>query len=280
MSSLDNLTPIQKAIAQEYAKCSENAAYFMKRYCYIQHPVRGRIKFDLFEFQERALDDMQRHQFNIVLKSRQTGISTLIAGYSLWLALFQTDKNILVIATKLETAKNLITKVRYMNEHLPSWMKMSVKEDNKLSLRLKNGSNIKASTTASDAGRSEALSLLIFDEAAFIDGVEDVWTASYPTLSTGGAAIALSTPNGVGNWFHQIWQGTEMGNSDWNPIKIHWTAHPERDQEWRDKQTELLGPKLAGQEYDCIGGDSIVSIYDTETDTFFDIKISELYDKL
>ena len=94
-----------------------------------------------------------------------------------------------------------------MNDNLPTWLKQTAIEDNKLSLRYSNGSQIKATSAAGDAGRSEALSLLVFDEAAFIDKIEDIWISSQSTLSTGGSAIILSTPNGVGNFFHKTWVG-------------------------------------------------------------------------
>ena len=82
---------------------------------------------------------------------------------------------------------------------------------------MSNGSQIKASSTSGDAGRSEALSLLVIDEAAHVDGLDELWTGLYPTLSTGGRCIALSTPNGVGNWFHQTYVDSDNGNNDFFP---------------------------------------------------------------
>ena len=76
-------------------------------------------------------------------------------------------KIFLCIATKQETAKNMVTKVKFMYENLPSWLKVDAPENNKLNLRLQNGSQIKATSASSDAGRSEAVSLLLIDEAAF-----------------------------------------------------------------------------------------------------------------
>jgi hypothetical protein len=157
----------------------------------------------------------------------------------------------LVIATKQEVAKNLVTKVRVMHSNLPKWLKQPCVEDNKLSLRYKNGSQIKAVSSGEDSGRSEALSLLILDEAAFIDKIDGIWAAASQTLSTGGQCIALSTPNGVGNWFHRTWMDAEDGLNDFNFIKLHWTVHPDREQDWRDEQDRLLGPSLAAQECDC-----------------------------
>ena len=174
---------LRDIIKEEYVKCASNPAYFMRKYAKIQHPVRGKIFFELWDFQESVLKDFQNERYNICLKSRQLGISTLIAGYSLWMMLFQTDQNILVIATKQETAKNLVTKVRVMYDNLPSWLKTAVVEDNKLSLRFKNGSQIKAVSAAADAARSEALSLLIIDEAAFIDNVEEIWASAQSTIN-------------------------------------------------------------------------------------------------
>jgi len=227
----------------------------------IQHPVRGKIPFHLYPFQEDTLTQFKDHRYNIILKSRQTGISTLTAGFSLWKMLFNQDFNVLVIATKQEVAKNLVTKVRVMNQYLPSWLKLETVEDNKLSLRYSNGSQIKATSAAGDAGRSEALSLLVFDEAAFIDKIEEIWVSAQSTLSTGGNAIILSTPNGVGNFFHKTWVGAEDGTNTFNTIRLHWSLHPERDKNWRDEQEVLLGPKGAAQECDCdfiSSGDSVI----------------------
>ena len=242
---------IKEVIKQQYIQCATDPVYFMKKYCMIQHPIRGKIPFELYEFQEKSVREFKDNRFNIILKARQLGISTLTAGYALWMMTFHQDKNVLVIATKQEVAKNLVTKVRVMHANLPSWLKQPCVEDNKLNLRYRNGSQIKAVSSGPEAARSEALSLLILDEAAFIDKIDEIWTASQQTLTTGGSCIALSTPNGVGNWFHRTWVEAEDATGMFNPIKLHWTVHPDRGQEWRDEQDTLLGPSNAAQECDC-----------------------------
>ena len=246
------MSDLKQIIRQEYIKCAKDPAHFMKKYCNIQHPQRGRILFNLYPFQEKVLHLMQENPYSIILKSRQLGISTLSAGYSLWLMLFHKDKNILCIATKQETARNMVTKVKFMYDNLPSWLKIPAEENNKLSLRLNNGSIIKATSASSDAGRSEAVSLLLIDEAAFIDQIGEIWASAQQTLATGGGAIVLSTPYGTGNWFHKTWVSAENNQNDFLPIRLPWDVHPERDQTWRDRQDELLGdPRLASQECDC-----------------------------
>ena len=255
---------LKEIIAEEYRKCGADPIYFMKKYCIIQHPVRGKIPFHLYPFQEDCLTDFKDNRFNIILKSRQLGLSTLSAGFILWKMLFNQDYNALVIATKVTVAKNLVEKVRVMHDLLPIWLRdggNSSVEDNKLSLKLKNGSQVKAIASSPDAGRSEALSLLIVDEAAFIRDIDEIWLSAQSTLSTGGAAIVLSTPNGVGNWFHKMWVDGESGANGFNNINLHWTKHPERNQAWRDEQTRILGVKGASQECDCdfVGsGDTVI----------------------
>jgi len=242
---------IKKIIAQEYLKCAKDPAYFMKKYCHIQHPTRGRILFALYPFQEKVLHLFRDHQYIITLKSRQLGISTLASAYALWLMLFHKDKNVLALATTQATARNLVSKTIFMYDQLPKWLRLPHVEKNKLSLRLKNGSKIQAKSSNTDAARSEAVSLLLIDEAAFIDNIDETFTAAQQTLATGGQCMALSTPNGIGNWFHQTWEKAEAGENSFLPIKLPWTVHPERNQEWRDKQDADLGPRMAGQECDC-----------------------------
>ena len=134
------MSDLKAIIRQEYIKCAQDPAHFMKKYCNIQHPQRGRVLFNLYPFQEKTLHLLRDNPYSIILKSRQLGISTLSAGYSLWMMLFHKDKNVLCIATKQETARNMVTKVKFMYDNLPSWLKISADENNKLSLRLSNGS--------------------------------------------------------------------------------------------------------------------------------------------
>jgi len=254
---------LKEIIKEEYIKCAKSASYFMKKYCMIQHPTKGKIPFHLYQFQEETLQDFQENDRMVILKSRQLGISTLTAGFSLWTILFHNDKNILVVAIDQNTSKNLVTKVHVMFNSLPSWLKLKAEESNKLSIRLSNGSQIKAIASTGTSGRSEALSLVIIDEAAFVEEAEDLWASLQQTLSTGGKGIILSTPNGTGNFFHKVWTKAESGETrGWKTKRLPWQVHPDRDQAWRVRQDEELGVRLAAQECDCdfsTSGNTVVS---------------------
>ena len=242
----------KKEILKEVVKCGKEPSYFLKTYARISHPMHGLILFNTFDYQDVLLDDFNDYRFNVINKGRQLGISTLTAGYIVWMMLFHRDKSILVMATKFETAGNLVRKVKSIMKNLPDWIRIaSITTDNRTSFELSNGSTIKAASTSGDAGRSEALSLLVLDEAAHIDGLEDLWTGLYPTLSTGGRCIAISTPNGVGNWFHKTCVGAETKENNFKLTTLMWDVHPERDEEWFKKETRNMSRRQIAQELEC-----------------------------
>jgi len=242
----------KRSQVQEIIKCGKDPNYFFKNYLKIQHPVRGLIPFDTFPFQDECVDKFNDHRFNIVLKSRQLGLSTLVAAYSVWMAIFQREKNILIIATKLAVAQNFIIKVKTMIRSLPKWLLIpEIIANNKQVIQFNHGSQIKAIPTSEDAGRSEALSLLIVDEAAFVRNFDTIWTGIYPTISTGGRVIILSTPNGAGGQYYKLYADAEAGLNEFNAIKLPWDCHPERDKEWFDKTTANMSKRQIAQEYLC-----------------------------
>jgi len=242
----------KKEVMREIVKCGKDPVYFINTYAKITHPQRGLIPFHLYDFQEGLVESFLDHRFNVILKARQLGISTISAAYVSWLMLFHREKNVLVIATKFSTAANLVKKVKSILKNLPDWIRIAdVAIDNRTSFELSNGSQIKASSTSGDAGRSEALSLLVVDEAAHIEGLTELWMGLYPTLSTGGRCIALSTPNGVGNWFHKIYTEAEQKTNDFYATKLIWDRHPDRDQEWFEKETRNMSRREIAQELEC-----------------------------
>ena len=235
----------------EIVRCGQDPVYFINEYMSVQHSTRGTVQFNTYPFQDDVIKSMQQNRFNIVLKSRQLGLSTITAAYAAWLALFYKDKNILIIATKKDVAMNLMKKVKFMIKSLPDWLVLPSFEETMTSLRFSNGSEIKAVPTSPDAGRSEALSLLIVDEAAIIRDFDEIWTGLAPTLSTGGSAIVLSTPYGVGGMYYKLWTEASAGQNNFNPITLPWYVHPEHDQAWFDNETKNLPKKKIAQEYLC-----------------------------
>ena len=256
---------------REIIKCGNDPAYFFRKYCKIQHPIKGTIPFVPYDFQNKCVENFTEHRFNIVLKSRQLGLSTLVAAYATWLALFYKDQNILIIATKQKVAYNLMRKIKFMVSNVPSWLLLTREvANNKQEIEFSNGSIIKAVPTSPDAGRSEAISLLIVDECAFIQGFDELWTGIYPTLSTGGRAIIFSTPYGVGGTYYDLYIKAELGLNEFFPIKLPWNVHPERDEAWFENECRNLSndKRRVSQELLCdfaASGDTFMGAEELES---------------
>jgi len=247
-TSMKGIPPREYQV-KEIIRCGKDPAYFIKTYVKIPHPVKGLIPFKTFEYQDDCVECFKQNRFVIVNKSRQLGLSTVSAAYSIWMAIFQPQKNILVVATKLEVAKLFIRKVDAMLKSIPNWLIMpKITAHSVRDIKFDNGSSIKAVPTSSDAGRGEAISLLIVDEAAHVEGIDELWLALQPTLSTGGSAILISTPNGVGNLFHSLWTRALKGDNGFKPVELPWTVQPERDQKWYEQQCAELGTERAIQQ--------------------------------
>ncbi len=248
--------------SREILACAKDPLYFINKYVYISHPLRGRVPFKTFDFQEDVIKDFLSFRFSIIIKARQLGISTVIAAYAAWLMMFHREKNILVVATKEKTAANIVKKVKAMLKNIPVWLRISeIATDNTTSFGLKNGSIITAESTSYDVGRSEAVSLLILDEAAYIEGLEDLWNGLYSTLSTGGQCVVASTPAGTGNWFHKTYEDSLAARNDFHYIKLPWTVHPERDQAWYEKETRNMSPRQIASELLCsfrMSGETVI----------------------
>lgn len=241
------------------------------------------ISFDLFDYQDELLQLYEEHRFNVVLKARQLGISEITAAYATWLMLFRRDKNIVVMATKKDVAKNIIRKVATAIKNLPQWLMLSkVITDNVFSIELSTGSRIKAVSTAKDAGRSEAVSLLIVDEAAHIEGMDKIWTGIRGTVQAGGKVTVLSTPLGTGNMFHKTFVQAEKFENDFHPTTLMWWLHPERvvnedgipdleddllrpgfkTSSWFRNETRGMDPREIAQELECnfnASGDNFIN---------------------
>lgn len=258
----------KEQVRDEIKKCGKDPIYFIANYCKITHPEKGTIPFSLYGYQQQTIKDFEDFRFNIVLKARQLGLSTAVAGYIAWMLLFRRQKSVLVVATKLDVAANLVKKVKKMIKNVPDWLRIAeISIDNRNSFELNNGSWIKASSTSESAGRSEALSLLVIDEAAFVDGMEELWKSIFPTLSAGGRCIAISTPNGVGNWFHETYTNAENNSNDFHSVKLNWDSHPERDREWFESATRNMNRRDIAQEYECsfnASGEGVINSQDLE----------------
>ena len=166
-----------------------NDVFLFSTFCYVIHPMRGKVQFKLYPYQRSVLYNFVAERFNIILKFRQAGITELISMYCLWLAMYHPNKKINIISIKDITAKKVLKKIKFMYKNLPWYLQTPILngrggEYGSASLmEFNNGSFIESLPTSPEAGRSESLTLLVIDEAAMVRWASDVFAAALPTIS-------------------------------------------------------------------------------------------------
>jgi len=261
-------------LVQELKKCQADPVYFIRNYVYLQHPVRGKLIFNLYPYQEELVRTCQHNKRVIALISRQMGKTQTISMYLLWYAMFHSDKTIVIASKNNGHAMEIMDRIRFAYEELPNWLKAGCKYYNKHNIEFDNGSRIKSEATTEKTGRGLAVSKLYLDELAFVSHKiqTTMWRSLAPTLATGGEAIISSTPNGDTDLFSTLWRGanlnkgaehapdakeiikTENGMNAANlfvPLFFPWNLHPERGEQYLKDMIGELGPIGFRQEVLC-----------------------------
>lgn len=234
---------------EEYTRCAKDFCYFSDKYVKINHPMHGLIPFKLYPFQERVIRDFNEYQYNIVSKFRQAGLTTVALIWAMWRCIFKLDQRIMVMCKTDREATGIGKIVENAKEQLPDWIMPLMKDDNDhVKEFASTGSSIEFRSP--QAARSKSLTYLIIDEAAFIPNMEEAWKAMYPTISTGGNAIVISTVNGIGNWYHKIYTEAQDKTNLFHIIDLDYREHPEyNSEEWARKTQANVGAKGWAQEY-------------------------------
>jgi hypothetical protein len=239
--------------------------YFAKNFLKIQHPTRGSIPFEPYEYQERLIDAYHNNKQCIAMLPRQMGKTTCACAYLLWYTMFVPEAQVLIAAHKYEGAQDIMNRYRFGYENLPDFIRAGVYSYNRNTIEYDNGARIQAVTTTENTGRGKSLSLIYCDEFAFVQPPEkakEFWTALSPTLSTGGKCIITSTPNSDEDQFALIWTeaqkrfdefGNEqaLGTNGFHSFFAHWNEHPDRDEKWAQTERSKIGEERFRREFDC-----------------------------
>lgn len=226
--------------------------YFCENYWYIKHPEHGRIKFELREAQIETVQTWMSERYTIVLKARQIGFSTLAAAYAFWLTYFAPDRFVVMLSRTERESVKLLAKAKYGYRFLPQWLKERGPQqttDHQLKMVFDNESAIESLPSSNDPARGESVYLVIVDEWAFLPNAEEAWASIEPVADVGGRVIGLSTANGSGNFYHELWVGSQAGTNRFKGIFFPWSADGERDQEWYDMKAANMSSWQLHQEY-------------------------------
>ena len=239
---------------EDYVKCAKDPIYFIRKFVKIVHVDHGLIPLDLYEYQERMINTFSNNRFVITKMPRQSGKSTAVVGFILHYLLFNSDKNIAILANKAELARELLDRVKKAYENLPLWLQQGISVWNKGSIEVENGSKVFATSTTGSAARGQSFSLVFLDEFAFVQhGIADEFFKSvYPTISSGQETkmIIVSTPKGM-NHFYRMWVEAEEGRSNFIPLAVNWWETPGRDEHWKEQQIANTSEESFEQEFAC-----------------------------
>ena len=255
LAELLNESEWRKCRGKDDATTEELAAafnYFCANYWCIKHPERGRIKLVLRPAQIETIDVWLSERYSIVLKARQIGFSALAAAFSFWLVFFRPDRLVVMLSRTERESVKLLAKAKYGYRFLPLWFKQrgpAPLTEHQLKMVFDNESTIESLPSNNDPARGESVYLVIVDEWAFLPNAEEAWASIEPISDVGGRVIGLSTANGSGNFYHQLWVGSQTGTNKFKGIFFPWSADGERNQDWYNAKASNMHPWQLHQEY-------------------------------
>lgn len=255
-----DFTPDQ---VKEYMKCASDPIYFATRYMKAVSLDEGLIPYHPYPYQKHMIETCANNRFVICKLPRQSGKTLTMCAYLLWNVMFNQDINVAVLANKKTIAYEILERIKNAYQYIPKWLQQGVKEWNKGSIVLENGSRIIASATSSSAVRGLSLNIIYLDEFAHIPNniAEDFFSSVYPTISAGKdtKVIITSTPRGLNKFYH-LWKGAtkkkgEEGKNEFIPIEVSWRDVPKypggplRDEKWMTETIANTSLEQFNQEY-------------------------------
>ena len=255
----------------EYAKIIKDAPYALRTYLTTYDNTQKKyVPLELFPDQIQLIKDYEVFNENITRKYRQAGVTTVTAAWiskKLQTAKPDEPERVLLIANKKDTAVEMANKVRHFLEQWPEWMNVGFSPDknSESRFRLNNGCEVKAVATSADALRGYTPTILVFDEAAYIEAGDDFWAASMASLSTGGKIILVSTPNGYDPIYYGVYDQAIRGLNDFHITDLRWFKDPRytKDLRWIKCQ-DICHYMLNREQYD----DNEVVLYDFDIEKY------------
>ena len=238
----------------EIIRCATNPIYFIETYLTIFDQTKGKggmiVPFKLFPMQKDLIQRYLENRFVVANKYRQAGISTTTCAYIAWYVMFNKNRQVAIVADKLETARDeIMSDVVEFIDNCPDWLRPKTGRDTEKFLKdtqkLKiydNGSRLGAFSSKGLRGMTPTL--LFWDETAWTEKGDKFWTSAFPTLQTGGSAIMVSTPSGLDAVFYKTFMGARAGENSFTAVELWWYNDPRynKDLVWlknKGKETEI-----------------------------------------
>lgn len=195
-------------------------------------------------------------KFNICLKSRQLGITSVALAYSLYIAITKSNSTCMIMSYSLDSANNIFEKLKQMYNDLPDCVRLDTIANNRKELKFVNASRIIVCTCGSkDNARGATLSFVHLSEVGFMNEYFDKQlTAIEQALVSDGCMILESTANGL-NRFSEYWNKTVSGEMPlWKPFFFSWVQDKrmfaDEYKEYSERYRNIYGTDLTESELD------------------------------
>lgn len=239
----------------EIVRCISDPIYFIETYLTVFDQTQGTagmiVSFKLFDFQKELIQTYRENRFVVANKYRQAGISTTTCAYIAWYIMFNKNRQVAIIANKLETARDeIMSDVVLFIEGCPDWLRPKTGKETKgkykdtQKLKIYDNDSKLGAFSAKGGLRGMTPTLIFWDETAWTEKGDTFWTAAKPTLGTGGGAIMVSTPSGLDAVFYKHFNEARKSKNNFKAVELWWFNDPRYNKElaWvknKNKENEI-----------------------------------------
>jgi hypothetical protein len=228
----------------EYVKSRTDINYF-----YYQSQKYKRKKLTLYKIQEDVLSKSEKNRYNIIINSRQSGMSYVLSIKALYKALMFTDKNILIISNKMDGSERMLSHIKDIYQTLPFFLKVGILQWNKKQIRFDNGSRIVVGNYKNVIAAN--WELVILNDYAFYDqnNMNIIYKSLLPSLvsRTNFELTICSIPNDDNHFKWLVEEDNFFENH-----YVHWSDIPGRDEDWKKNMIDIIGIGSFTERYENI----------------------------
>lgn len=262
--------PSDQPVKQETISEPTDALSWATEHATIVHPQHGRMAFVPYPYQAAFLASHDAPR-RLILKARQIGFSQVFALEALYDAITTPESTILLVSRSQDLAVNLLRYCYLTYNNLK--VAPVLQKANESEMGFANGSRIKSIPANRSTGRGFAATAVYLDEFAYADYAEDIYQSVSPTVSQGGRLTIGSTPNGIGNLFHQLYlsgDGFQRMAEPWHHCPAYYTdaeraaGIPKEQARWYLQERPKYTHQQWAAEYECDFVGSGASVFTTE----------------
>lgn len=230
-------SPLEIKRELQVRKAKQDVKWFLETFYQIPVVGVGPALFKLRDYQDEIVERIVDNHLVVSLKARQIGMTTITVAYAVWQCLFFDNRPWLLVSKNETGAIKMLGRAMYGYDRLPVWLKEKLPKvvtRTQTTVEFDNGSRLEAIPSVASTGRGDSVYGAILDEFAFMDYANEVFAALEPLVY--GRMIVISTANGMGNRFHEIWLDSQMHDSAWEGIFYPWNVVDSRTQDWYDRK--------------------------------------------